>query len=172
MERRDAALVELVRQLPRRRDRRPPAVDRDRLADDDPDPGEAERPRESARAEPTIRTGTSGTPVASASRAAPRVQAPPRTVPCGKIATVSPAREQLVGAGERRRGPSRPRATGIAAERVHQPGAGAVRQSSSFARKRSGWSAASASSGGSSSDSWFAATTHGPGGTRPTISSR
>ena len=50
------------------------------------------RPFDSACFVPTIRTGTSGAPVASASLAAPRVHAPPCTVPCGKIATLSPAR--------------------------------------------------------------------------------
>ncbi len=39
--------------------------------------GQADASRESACPVPTIRTGTSGTPVASASRAAPRVHTPP-----------------------------------------------------------------------------------------------
>ena len=96
--------------------------DLQRLADDDADARKARRGRARAPAvEPTIRTGTSGTPVASARRAAPRVQAPPRIVPCGKIATDSPARRSS-SARSIATWPSRPRVDRDPAERVHQPG--------------------------------------------------
>ena len=134
--------------------------------------GKPIRPRESARAHvPTIRTGTSGTPVASASRAAPRVHVPPRYRPLGE------ERDRLTGQDELTRPADRVQVAAVSGDRnsaecVHQPGARPIAPGSTFARKWSGCSAASASSGGSSTDSWFAATTHGPGGTRPTSSSR
>ena len=150
--------------------RRPSAVrrvDRDRLADDDPDPrkadaGRARAPGPCRRSAPARAARRSS----SASLAAPRVHAPPCTVPCGKIATLSPARAALrrararggpggrAGSGSRRARPSARRRAGSARARPW-PGSAAAA------------ALTSASSGGSSSDSWFAATTHAPGGTRP-----
>ena len=74
---------------------------------------------ESARAVPTIRTGTIGTPVASATRAAPRVQAPRSPCPAGRSPRSRPLAE-LFGTRDREQvSPVAPDRD--PAERVHQP---------------------------------------------------
>ena len=165
----------------RRRDRRRGALDDDRLADDDPHARAARQPRarpqDAGRADD--RDGDERRArSSSASRAAPRCQAR------------SAGRARFPGGRSRRRAPRSSASRGggdradVAAaaldrdpaERVEDPSDdGRFRQSSRFARKRSGRSIAAPRKNGSESESWFATTITGPGGQRsraPSTSSR
>ena len=124
-------------------------------------------PGRRARTLPTIATGTSGAPVVSASRAAPRCHgrsAEPSTVPWGKIATAAPASRARATAATAATSPRR-RSTGIPPSASRTRPTSRFHQSSLFVRKRSGRSIEAPRKNGSESESWFATTITGPAGT-------
>ena len=167
-------------QLAARRDRRRGALDDDRRARSRPGPARvagAACPAAARRPRRRSRPGRAARPSSSARRAAPRCQgrsARSEHGPCGKIATAAPCSERLRGGRRprrRRRGPL----DRDPAERVEHASDDAVRaRARAWRGSAAGRSSAAPRKNGSESESWFATTITGPGGTLhpPTTSRR
>ena len=133
-------------------------------------------PGRSPSAAPTIATGTSGAPVASARRAAPRCHGRSTRPEHGAL-----REDRRRCLPRRRRAPPRstaatsprPRSTLIAPSVVHDADCTArFSQSSALARYRSGRSIAAPTTNGSARESWFATTMTAPWGSRSVPSTR
>ena len=135
--------------------------------------GKPTRRRPSALPEPSMRMGTSGAPVRSASFAAPRCQmSVSRTTPSGKMPTSQPSRRSAAKVAIASRSP-RPRSTGNPPIASTPAPTAWKRHSSILARNRTGRLVTRPSRNGSSTDSWFDARIAPPEGTgRPTTSNR